>query len=178
MSNYCYMARARLRPLAPPLPIPPDTSGVHVWLILTKAHRALARHADQSIVELGFCFSDFGTLEILLHKGPQSVTEIAHRIGLTAGSMSVALDRLEKRGLVRRHAHPTDRRNRVIRLTAAGKTLIEKAFREHALAMENVGKSLSGEERGTLIELLKRLGKGAEALLRSPQRSNDELRSL
>jgi DNA-binding MarR family transcriptional regulator len=59
----------------------------------------------------------------------------------------------------------------VIRLTAAGKTLIEKAFREHALAMENVGKSLSREERGTLIELLKRLGKGAEELLRSPQRS-------
>jgi DNA-binding MarR family transcriptional regulator len=53
----------------------------------------------------------------------------------------------------------------VIRLTAAGKTLIEKAFREHALAMENVGKSLSSEERGTLIELLKRLGKGAEELL-------------
>ena len=40
------------------------------------------------------CFSDFATLEALLHKGPQSVTEIAHRIGLTAGSMTIALDRL------------------------------------------------------------------------------------
>jgi DNA-binding MarR family transcriptional regulator len=97
---------------------------------------------------------------------PQSVTEIAHRIGLTAGSMSVALDRLERRGLIRRHAHPTDRRNRVIRLTGAGKKLIEKAFQEHASVMEDIGKSLSTEERGVLIELLKRLGKGAEELLR------------
>jgi MarR family 2-MHQ and catechol resistance regulon transcriptional repressor len=126
-----------------------------------------------SIVELGFCFSHFGTLEILLHKGPQSVTEIAHRIGLTAGSMSIALDRLEKRGLVRRHAHPTDRRNRVIRLTAAGKTLIEKAFREHASAMENVGKSLSTEERGTLIELLKRLGRAPKSSYDSPGDPDD-----
>src|SRR5258708_7957077 len=171
MSNYFHMACARLRPIAPPLPIPPDTSGVHVWLILTKADGALARNADQSIVDVGFCLSDFGTLEILLHKGPKSVSEIAHRIGLTAGSMSVALDRLEKRGLVRRHAHPTDRRNRVIRLTAAGKTLIEKPFREHPFANGGGGKALTNEEPGTLIELLKRLGKGAEELLRSPQSS-------
>src|SRR5258708_12513620 len=109
MSNYFHMACARLRPIAPPLPIPPDTSGVHVWLILTKAHRALARHADQSIVELGFCLSDFGTLEILLHKGPQSVSEIAHRIGLTPPSMSPALHRSQNRPLVHPPPHPTSR---------------------------------------------------------------------
>ena len=160
------MARLQPRPLSPSLPVPADTSGVHLWLVLMKAHRAFAYHADQSIVELGFCFSDFATLEALLHKGPQSVTEIAHRIGLTAGSMSIALDRLASRGLVRRYAHPTDRRNRVIRLTAAGRKLIEKAFQEHASVMEEIGKSLSPEERGLLIELLKRLGKHAEERFR------------
>ena len=80
--------------------------------------------------------------------------------------MSIALDRLARRGLVRRYAHPTDRRNRVIRLTAAGRKLIEKAFLENASVMEDIGKSLSTEERDVLIELLKRLGKGAEELLR------------
>ena len=84
--------------------------------------------------------------------------------------MSIALDRLARRGLVRRYAHPTDRRNRVIRLTAAGRKLIEKAFLEHASVMEDIGKSLSTEERGVLIELLKRLGKRAEELLRRTSR--------
>jgi MarR family transcriptional regulator, 2-MHQ and catechol-resistance regulon repressor len=162
---FSHMARLQPRPLSPSLPVPSDISGVHIWLVLMKAHRALAYHAEQSIVGLGFCFSDFATLEALLHKGPQSVTEVAHRIGLTAGSMSIALDRLAGRGLVRRYAHPTDRRNRVIRLTAAGRKLIEKAFREHASVMEDIGKSLSTEERGVLIELLKRLGKDAEELM-------------
>ena len=78
--------------------------------------------------------------------------------------MSIALDRLERRGLIRRHTHPTDRRNRVIHLTGAGKKLIEKAFQEHASVMEEISKSLSPEQRAMLIELLKRLGKGAEEL--------------
>jgi MarR family transcriptional regulator, 2-MHQ and catechol-resistance regulon repressor len=158
------MARVQPRPLSSSLAVPSDISGVHIWLILMKAYRALAYQAEQSIVGLGFCFSDFATLEVLLHKGPHSVTEIAHRIGLTAGSMSIALDRLERRGLIRRHAHPTDRRNRVIHLTGAGKKLIENAFQEHASVMEEISKSLSPEQRAVLIELLKRLGKGAEEL--------------
>jgi hypothetical protein len=64
-----YMTRVQPSPLSPSLPVPPDTSGVHIWLILMKAHRALAHHAEQSIVGLGFCFSDFATLEPLFHKG-------------------------------------------------------------------------------------------------------------
>jgi hypothetical protein len=53
------MTRVQPRPLSPSLPVPSETSGVHIWLILKKAHRALAYHAEQSIVSLGFCFSDF-----------------------------------------------------------------------------------------------------------------------
>jgi MarR family 2-MHQ and catechol resistance regulon transcriptional repressor len=81
--------------------------------------------------------------------------------------MSIALDRLARRGLIRRYAHPTDRRNRVIRLTASGRKLIEKAFRDHASVMEDIAKSLSTEERGVLIELLKRFGKHAEERFRT-----------
>jgi hypothetical protein len=64
-----YMTRVQPSPLSPSLPVPPDTIGAHIWLIPMKAHRALAHHAEQSIVGLGFCLSDFATLEPLLHKG-------------------------------------------------------------------------------------------------------------
>jgi hypothetical protein len=56
------MAGVQPRLLSPSLPVLSDISGVHIWLILMKAHRALAYHAEQSIVGLGFCFSDFATL--------------------------------------------------------------------------------------------------------------------
>ena len=60
-----------------------DSSGVHVWLVLMKAHRSLLRHAERSIVSLDMCISDFGVLEMLLHKGSQSVSEIGRRVELT-----------------------------------------------------------------------------------------------
>src|SRR6266849_8587769 len=78
---------------------PGDRSGVHVWLVLMKAHRSLVRHAERSIVALDMCISDFGVLEVLLHKGPQSVSEIGRRVDLTSGSITTAIDRLEERGL-------------------------------------------------------------------------------
>ena len=72
-----------------------DSSGVRVWLMLMKAHRSMVRHAERSIVSLDMCISDFAVLELLLHKGPQSVGEIGRRVDLTSGSITTAIDRLE-----------------------------------------------------------------------------------
>ena len=42
----------------------------HVWLVMIKAMRALTRYAVAGMEETGLGLSDFGVLEILLHKGP------------------------------------------------------------------------------------------------------------
>src|SRR5438552_15768308 len=97
-----------------------DVSGTHLWLVLMKAHRALQRLATRSIEASEVGLSDFAVLEMLLHKGPQPVNEIGRRIELTSGAITTAVDRLESRGLVTREAHPSDRRARIVRLTAAG----------------------------------------------------------
>ena len=53
------------------------TSGVHLWLVMMKAHEALREHAERHIHSLGIGFSDFAALEVLLHKGPTPVNELA-----------------------------------------------------------------------------------------------------
>src|SRR5256885_17159916 len=100
-------------------------SGVHVFLVLWKAARAVQTYAEKSIVELALCGSDFGVLEALLHKGPLPVNEIGKKILLTSGSITVAVDRLEKRGLVERRANGTDRRGRIRPFTTEGRKLIQ-----------------------------------------------------
>ena len=142
-----------------------DGSGVHVWLVLMKAHRSMVRHATMSIVSLDVGISDFAVLEVLLHKGPQSVGEIGRRVNLTSGSITTANDRLEQRGLVARAAHASDRRARVVHLTPTGKTRITHVFATHKEAMDRAAHGLSKAERGTLIELLKKLGTTAERQL-------------
>jgi MarR family 2-MHQ and catechol resistance regulon transcriptional repressor len=139
-----------------------NTSGVHIWLVLTKTFRALAAHAEESLnlSETGLGDSDFRVLEVLLSKGPLPVNTIGPKVWLTPGSISVAVDRLEKKRLVKRRT-TDDRRVRLVELTAKGRELIAKTFERHAAAMEKVT-TLSKDERLNLLELLKKLGKGAE----------------
>jgi MarR family 2-MHQ and catechol resistance regulon transcriptional repressor len=140
-----------------------DTSGVHVWLVLAKAFHALAAHAEQSLnlSGAGLGDSDFRVLEVLLHKGPLPVNTIGPKVWLTPGSISVAVDRLEKKALVKRK-NTDDRRVRLVELTAKGRGLITETFREHATAMEQAASVLSKEERLVLLRLLKKLGKGGK----------------
>jgi MarR family 2-MHQ and catechol resistance regulon transcriptional repressor len=140
-----------------------DTSGVHVWLVLAKAFHALMAHAEESLhlSRAGLGDSDFRVLEVLLHKGPLPVNTIGPKVWLTPGSISVAVDRLEKKALVKRK-NTVDRRVRLVELTAKGRVLITKTFREHANAMEEAAGVLSKEDRLILLRLLKKLGKGAQ----------------
>jgi MarR family 2-MHQ and catechol resistance regulon transcriptional repressor len=140
-----------------------DTSGVHIWLVFMKAFHALAAHAEESLnlSRSGLGNSDFRVLEVLLHKGPLPVNTIGPKVWLTPGSISIAVDRLEKKALVKRKS-TDDRRVRLVELTAKGRALITKISREHAAAMEEASVVLSKEERLILLRLLKKLGKGQE----------------
>jgi MarR family transcriptional regulator, 2-MHQ and catechol-resistance regulon repressor len=141
-----------------------SSSGVHLWLVLMKAHRSLARHALRSVERFGLGVSDFAILELLLHKGPQKVNTIGRRVGLTSGSITSAIDRLEAQGKVVRAAHPTDRRSRVVRLTSLGTAEARQVFTRHTHAMEGAAQGLSRPERDTLTQLLKKLGTAADEL--------------
>ena len=138
-----------------------DSSGVHLWLVLMKAFQALAGHAEGSIKQTELGDSDFRVLEALLHKGPLPVNTVGPKVWLTPGSISVAVDRLVKKGLVSRKGQADDRRVRQVELTPKGRALITRGFGEHAAAMENIASVLSKNERLTLLRLLKKLGKHA-----------------
>ena len=134
-------------------------SGVHVFLVLWKAARAVESYAQKSVVDLEIGGSDFAVLEALLHKGSLPVNEIGKKVLLTSGSITVAVDRLEKKGLVERRAHGTDRRARIVHLTKEGRKLITRAYTQHAADLERlVSASLTSRERATLIRLLKKIG--------------------
>jgi MarR family transcriptional regulator, 2-MHQ and catechol-resistance regulon repressor len=138
-------------------------SGVRLWLVLWRASRAVEARAARSIEALGMCLSDFAALEALLHKGPLTVGALGEKVLLTSGSMTAAVDRLERRGLVERRSDPQDRRARVIHLTGAGRALGRKLFAAHELDMEAAVSALTSAERATLLELLRKLGHGAGA---------------
>jgi MarR family transcriptional regulator, 2-MHQ and catechol-resistance regulon repressor len=137
----------------------------HVWLVMMKAMRALTRYAAAGIEETGLGLSDFGVLEILLHKGPLPVNTIGPIVDLTPGSISIAVDRLVVKGLVSRVESSEDRRVRIVALTPRGKALIVSTFRKHSGQMRRVFAELSPEELRALEMALKNVGKRAARLM-------------
>ncbi len=144
--------------------IRPDASGVHLWLLLWKASKAVEAHARRSAKATGLCLSDFGVLEALLHKGPLPISALGKKVLLSSGSMTAAVDRLERSNFVERAATPGDRRSRIVHLTEKGSNLISKMFAEHERDMEQVFSFLGKSERNALANLLRKLGRAAEGM--------------
>jgi MarR family 2-MHQ and catechol resistance regulon transcriptional repressor len=132
---------------------------------MMKAMRSLTRYAAAGIEETGLGLSDFGVLEVLLHKGPLPVNTIGPIVNLTPGSISTAVDRLVAKGLVSRVESTQDRRVRIVALSARGKDLIASAFRKHSEQMKRVFSELSPEELRGLETALKKSGKRAATLM-------------
>jgi len=133
-------------------------SAPRLWLVIAKSYRALSLLAERSIANTGLCLTDFVALEALLHKGPLTISEIQDKVRLASGSMTAAVDRLEKLGLVVRKSSASDRRARVIELTAQGKRLAASSFERHAKDLEVLMSALSQAEKEQLYESLKKLG--------------------
>src|SRR5258708_23229856 len=105
-----------------------NITAASVWLVIAKSYRVLSLLAEQSIANTGLCLTDFVALEALLHKGPLTISEIQDKVRLASGSMTAAVDRLEKFGLVVRKSGPSDRRARALELTTKGKKFAGAIF--------------------------------------------------
>jgi MarR family 2-MHQ and catechol resistance regulon transcriptional repressor len=136
----------------------PRITAPRLWLVITKSYRVLSLLAEQSIANTGLCLTDFAALEALLHKGPLMISQIQEKVLLASGSMTAAVDRLEKLGLVVRKTSSSDRRARVVELTAEGKRLATSCFERHAKDLEALMSALSKKEMEQLYGSVKKLG--------------------
>jgi MarR family transcriptional regulator, 2-MHQ and catechol-resistance regulon repressor len=137
----------------------------YTWLVVMKAMRALTRYAAAGIEETGLGLSDFGVLEVLLHRGALPVNTIGPLVNLTPGSISIAIDRLVAKALVSRVESAEDRRVRIVALTPRGTDLSAAAFRKHSAQMKKVFSELSTDELRALEAALKKVGMRAAALM-------------
>jgi DNA-binding MarR family transcriptional regulator len=89
--------------------------------------------------------------------GPQIMSSLSDELGVTPRNVTALVDGLEAEGLVRRKAHPTDRRMTLIELTPAGTALADQAVGKQQEAIAELFLDLSDRDRKELIRLLDRL---------------------
>jgi MarR family 2-MHQ and catechol resistance regulon transcriptional repressor len=137
-------------------------TGSHIRLVLWKAAKAVEKVDRESIDQTGLGLSDFTIMEALLHKGPLAINQIGQKVLLTSGSMTAAVNRLERKGLVKRIQDASDGRCFYVRLTKRGRKVINDAFYRHQQNLEKIAEVLTREERTELVRLLRKLGFHAE----------------
>src|ERR1700683_4322878 len=136
----------------------------HTLLVMLKVLRAIRHFALTPILKEGLGESDFRVLEVLLHKGPMPVNAIGPRVDLNPGSVSVAVDRLYKKGFVSRVESSRDGRVRTAVRTEKGTKMFVPLFRRHTALIKRAFQDLSSEELQRLELMLKKIGKRAETL--------------
>jgi len=141
---------------------PPEA--LHAWLIMLKAWQSMSHYVFPTLLEGGLGESDFRVLEVLLHKGPMPVNAIGPKVDLNPGSVSVAVDRLYKKGFVSRVESAHDRRVRTVTLTEKGKKVFLPLFRRHTTLIKRAFEDVSPEELQQLEGVLKKVGKRSESL--------------
>lgn len=140
-------------------------TGPHIRLLLWKAAKAVEKVDRESIADTGLHLSDFTIMEALLHKGPLPINTVGEKVLLSSGSMTAAVNRLQKKGYVTRVQNPADARCYYVHLTKSGKKIITTAYDRHARNLEKVADALTPAERIELARMLKKIGRHAEKML-------------
>ena len=103
--------------------------------------------------EHGISYVMFQVLSRLMHIESIAPSELADDFGISRQSMTSILDSLESGGYIERTPHPTDRRKKLVRLTADGKRYVQESFGQVHQQEMAAYTSLSEEDRETLGRL-------------------------
>ena len=140
-----------------------QNQSLKVFIVLSRAYRAISDYTNKYIQASGINPTEFAVLELLYHKGDQPLQHIGDKILLASGSITYVVDKLEKKEFLKRVACPNDRRVTYAQITDMGKEFLEGIFPQHQERIERLMDGLTTEEKASVIEILKKIGKSVPA---------------
>jgi MarR family 2-MHQ and catechol resistance regulon transcriptional repressor len=139
---------------------PSEERALSAYIKLARAANATLAFARIGLEDAGLSLGQFAVLEALFHVGPLNLGELARRILTSSGNLTLVVDNLEKRGLVKRQQQGRDKRFVLASITPTGRRLIARIFPGHARRITEIMGRLSPEDQERLGELCRKLGTG------------------
>jgi DNA-binding MarR family transcriptional regulator len=106
--------------------------------------------------KLGINATDYQVLNLLDLRGHAKPGELAYLTGLTTGGVTVALDRLEKAGFVKRERNTQDRRSVIVRPVPARMQKIVALYKPIMAAMQQVVSAYDSNDLATIAGFFSR----------------------
>ncbi|WLR42181.1 MarR family transcriptional regulator [Bacillus carboniphilus] len=135
-----------------------------LFVVFFRSNKAVAQTVAEDVRSSGFNMTEFAVLELLYHKGDQPIQKIGEQILISSGTITYVVDKLEKKGLLKRISCEKDRRVTYASITEQGEQVMKEIFPKHQHLIEQIFAELSNEEKDTMIDLLKKIGYKAETL--------------
>lgn len=136
-----------------------EVTALNAYIKLVRATESLSHRLHRHLESSKLTVTQFGVLEALFHLGAMHQRDLAEKLLKSGGNITLVIDNLEKRQLVKRDREVGDRRCISVSLTPAGKQLISDIFPPHVAAIAQQMSILSLEEQAELGRLCKKLGK-------------------
>lgn len=130
------------------------------YIKLARAANTAMAYARVGLEDAGLTLGQFAVLEALYHVGPLNLGDLAKRVLTSGGNLTMVIDNLEKRGLVRRRQRGKDKRFVLASITAGGRRLISRIFPQHARRIMEVMARLGPSDQDALAKLCRKLGTG------------------
>lgn len=124
---------------------------------LARTYQAFSNYSDSHVRELGLTPPQFDVIATLGNTEGMSMKDIADATLVTKGTLTGIVDRLEKKGFVRREVPPDNRRSFTVVLTPEGEALFQNTFPKHIAYLQPRFEQLTLAELKQLQSLLKKL---------------------
>jgi DNA-binding MarR family transcriptional regulator len=134
---------------------PADITGISYHII--EFYNKISSWEQDVAKDSGLSTPQMHTVEIVGRNVSLRMKELATKMGITTGSLTVMIDRLAEQGFVRRTPHETDRRSWLIELTDKGQLIFARHHQHHLQLTEEITAVLSAEEQRLFAGLLKKI---------------------
>ncbi|HEX6773406.1 MAG TPA: MarR family transcriptional regulator [Acidobacteriaceae bacterium] len=116
--------------------------------------------------KIGLSLTDMQMIHVLQLYGPATPSRLGEWSGLSSGGVTVALDRLEKAGYIRREPNPADRRSLLVTLAPVRMRKVGAMYEEVERETRERLATLSEKELEVVVRFFERLrearpGRGA-----------------
>lgn len=121
--------------------------------------RTLVAIAARSLAAAGddVTLPQYRTLVILAYNGPQRTIDLAEQLGVNSSTATRMIDRLVRRGLVRREPHPDDRRSTRVEITEEGRDVVVAVTQRRRSEFATLLRKMTEEMQACLVDGLEAL---------------------
>lgn len=120
-------------------------------------YEKLSTWEEGVVKDSGLTTAQNHAIEIVGHEGAIKMRKLADKLGVTTGTLTVSIDRLEERALLRRVPHKSDRRSYLIELTEKGQEVFRMHHNHHLNLIREMMTDFSEQEQADLNQALKKM---------------------